>query len=340
MSQVKTRIAILVLMLLVGGLGLACSQRDAKPDGPVEKIRISALPIGNAALLYIAQAKGYFKDNGLEVTLKFYQTGPMGLAQLKSGQIDVAHVADFVLVDEIFKGSESLRCLGSIAAVDNIQMMGRKDEGILQPGDLKGKRIGVPLGTIAEFFLGRFLTFNSISLKDVACVNIIPANLAESLEGGRVDAVMVWEPWVYEIKRRMGDKLVSWSGQTGQRYYNVMVSSDQFIKAKPAALERLFRALNRAEAFMKDNLAEGLEIIAQQTKFDKSVFQAEWLKGKYRLSFNQSLLLTMEDEGRWMINSGLTDQKTLPNYLNYIYPDALYKVKPNDVTLILPKRKL
>jgi NitT/TauT family transport system substrate-binding protein len=147
-------------------------------------------------------------------------------------------MADFVLVNAIFTGSESLRCLGSIASVDNIQMMGRKDRGIFQPGDLKGKRIGIPLGTIAEFFLGRFLTFNSLSLRDVELINLNPSDLTEALADGRVDAVIVWEPWVYGIKERMGDKIASWSGQTGQKYYNVLVSTDQFIKAKPAVWKR------------------------------------------------------------------------------------------------------
>ena len=42
----------------------------------------------------------------------------------------------------------------------------------------------------------------------------------------------------------------------------------------------------------------------------------------------------MEDEARWMTNDGLTTEKQVPNFLDYIYDDALKAVKPEAVNII------
>jgi NitT/TauT family transport system substrate-binding protein len=307
--------------------------------GPVEKISISAVSSSTSGLLLIAQAKGYFRDNGLEATLKFFPTGPLGLEQLQAGQIDIAHVSDFVLVQEIFKGAKSLRCLGSIGTTDVIHMMALKDRGILQPGDLKGKSIGVARGTIAEFFLGRFLTFNQLSLSDIHLISLTPEETPAVLANGQVDAAMVWDPIAYDINQRLGNKIISWPGQTGQKFYNVLVGRDEFIKSRSKALERLFLALAQAETFSKNNRDESLAIIAKHLNLDQAIFKSTWLKSSYELSFDQALLISMEDEARWMIKNKLTGQTRIPNYLDYLNAEPLTKVTQQAVSIIIPKDK-
>jgi ABC-type nitrate/sulfonate/bicarbonate transport system substrate-binding protein len=341
MGKIKIAVLASVLLLVVIGGYLWQASFRAQPikpySGPVEKIALSTLANSTSGLILIAHANGYFKDIGLEVTLKLFPTGSEGLKQLQAGQIDVTHVSDFVLVKEIFMGASSLRCLGSIAATDIMQVIAMKDRGILQPGDLKGKKIGVTRATIAEFYLGQFLSFHNLVWQDVEVVNLNPGDLPEALANGKIEALMVWEPYIYEIKKRLGDKVISWPGQNGQQFYNILVSSDQYTKAKPEALVRLFRALERAEAFVKQNNNQALKIVAQQLKVDASVLKDEWISSTYELSLDQSLLITMEDKARWMTNNKLTDQSRVPYFLDYIYAEPLAKADPQAVRIIIPK---
>ena len=340
MSKAKLAVLTSVLLLVV----IACylwqvgllAPKAVPPAGPQEKITISILPIYPAALLLIAQEKGYFRANGLEVVIQSFETGRICLDYLQAGRVDVGFMADFVFLDEIFKGSKSLRILGSPAAVEFIHLLALKDHGILQPSDLKGKQVGVARSTVAEFFLGRFLTFNNLSLREVKITYLNPSEMAAALAHNLVDAVMVWNPITYEIKRKLGEKIISWPGQTGQKFYEVLVSTDKFIQSNSRALEKLFRALAQAENFIKNNRAEGQDIVAKQINLDKSVFKDDWLKSDFELSFDQSLLIAMEDEARWMIQNRLTDRTEVPNYLNYFDPGPLLKVNPKAVRLIMP----
>jgi len=132
----------------------------------------------------------------------------------------------------------------SISKVANdIQVIALRDQGISLPGDLKGKRIGVFRGSNAEFFLGRFLLLNGLSLEDVNIVNLSPLAMAEALTGGRADAVMVWEPVAFDIKKKLGNKTVSWPAElAGVRQQAFLEALHRFkvspFQTSPEELER------------------------------------------------------------------------------------------------------
>jgi hypothetical protein len=59
-----------------------------------------------------------------------------------------------------------------------------------------------------------------------------------------------------------------------------------------------------------------------------------WPDHQFALSLDQSLILAMEDEGRWMIDNNLTSEKTIPDFRGYIYTRGLEEVKPESLNII------
>lgn len=323
------------LILIAGAYLWHNASRSAttrKYTGPVEKITISTSNNLKSILLFVAQQKGFFANQGLEVTINIFLSGKAGLDQLLAGNVDIANIAEYVLVEQIFTEKKTLKCLGSIASANDIYIIARKDKKIIAPRDLKGKKIGIPLRTNAEFFLGRFLSFHRLSSRDVTMVNLPPDEMASALKNGQVDGVIIWQPNVYHLEK--DDNLIYWPGQTGQNYYWLLVGSEEYIKARPEALERLFRALDQAETFIRNNPEESIAITAQQMNLDPAKLKSQWSDNKFTLSLTQGLLLAMEDEERWIIDDNLTDKKLEQNYLNYIDAAPLRKVKPESISMI------
>ena len=58
-----------------------------------------------------------------------------------------------------------------------------------------------------------------------------------------------------------------------------------------------------------------------------------WPDHQFSLTLDQSLLIAMEDEGRWMIKNNLTTEKTMPDFRDYIYTKGLEEVKPDAVNI-------
>jgi len=61
---------------------------------------------------------------------------------------------------------------------------------------------------------------------------------------------------------------------------------------------------------------------------------SRWSQNQFGLSLDQSLVLAMEDEARWMIANNLTNATAVPDFGRYVYTDGLEAVKPGSVNII------
>ena len=284
--------------------------------------------------MWIAESQDYFPDNGLDVTIQDeYETGIAPVRDAIDGKVDIASGAEFVLVSVSFD-NKHLKAISTIDLADAIELVARKDHGITQPTDLRGKKNAVPKNTQAEFFLGRFLTLNDLSLDDVNIVGMTPSELVNAIVAGTIDAAMIWEPNIFNISNMLGDNLITFPGQSGQEFYFLMVATDEVITAHPEAIERFLKALVAAENFVKQFPDQAKDIVTERLDVEEDYVASVWPKNDFTTSLPQSLILAMDDEARWSIANNLTDKKVVPNNLDYIYLDGLEALKPEAVEII------
>ncbi len=325
--------AILLLCLYAATLGPAgCTPQPR----PTQKITIGINLIGMDALWYLVKDKGFDREQGLEITLKPFDTGRDAIREVKARRLDLACCTEFALVSEIFSGGDQLRCLAALSSGDIHALIAPRDKGINRPEDLRGKAIGVSRGTSGEFFLGRFLTFNHISLHEVIITDLNPSELAGALAAARVDAVLTWEPVTHDILNQLSHNAVEWPAQEGQDVYWLLVSRVDALQDQSANLENLFWALSRAAKFAQDQPEATRAIIARWTRVPLVELQADKYPKRFRLLLDQGLLLAMEDQARWMIKHNLTGHTKVPNYLGYIKAEPLSRVNPQSVRLVVP----
>jgi len=229
------RMIILVVILTLVFGPVSCSAK-------VESITVAYSPFEATALFWIAQDQDFFGENGLNVTARRYDTGVGTLDGMLNGEADLAVGAnEFPLVGRALQKAE-IRTIGSIAKSEFIYLIGRRDRGVQQVADLKGKRVGTTFRTIAHFFLGRFLELNGMNIDDIALVEVkTPDEWVDAVANGDIDAVVTAQPYANAARDRLGDNAILWSVQSLQPLQTQVISTDEWITEHPDLVIRFLR---------------------------------------------------------------------------------------------------
>ncbi len=327
-QRMLTGMAIIaVIGVSVGG----CQEQPEEYTGPVEEITLAAFSGETGALVYVAEDQGFFEENGLEVTITDYASGKAATDALIDGEADIATSADFVFVSNSFDHAD-LRVFGTVATAEVIELVARKDKGITTPTDLNGKKIGVTRRSSAESDLGKFLLYNGLSIDDVELVDLNPSGIVEAVINGDVDAGVTWDPNVYNIKEELGDNAVSWS--VVESFYFVLITKEDWIEDNPSASERFIKSVLEAEDYIKDNSEEAKEFVKNRFDYESDYIDYSWPNQEFAVILEQAMLILFEDQARWSIDNNLTEATEIPNYLDYIYLDALEELKPESIGII------
>jgi ABC-type nitrate/sulfonate/bicarbonate transport system substrate-binding protein len=331
LSKTAFTLIILATILFVAFANWSCSARSY--SGGTVSATVAALRLENSALVYIADDQHFFEKNGLSLKILEYDTGVETLGAVLNGQADIAELSEFVTVRNILQ-AQKINVLGTFNKSLTDSIVALKSRGINQLSDLAGKRIGLPLGTAAQFYVQRFLELNGLDSKNLTLVDLPPANWVEAISSGKVDAIAGWVPYSKQIQDLFPDDSVLWLIQNDQPVFGLAVGSSEWAGKNPEAARRFWKALAQAEDFTKQNQDLAKEIVRKHLSYSKSYMDTIWPQYNFAISLDQSLIIAMEDEARWLIDENMTSQKTVPNFLDYINESGLKAARPASVTII------
>ena len=140
--------------------------------------------------------------------------------------------------------------------------------------------------------------------------------------------------FIYNIYTGVQDNALVWPGQSGQDFYFILITKEGWLKEHLPAAQRFMQAVVQAEEYVRENNKQASQVLADRFQLNPQDIQSFWPDHKFVVVLPQALILTMEDEARWRIKQELVSATKVPNYLDFIYLDALEAVKPEAVTII------
>lgn len=305
----------------------------AGPPGPGTHVALAVAEQPISATVFVAHDRGFFADEGLDVELISRPTGQTALDEVIAGRAHFATTAETPVVHAALRG-DGVSVLATIATTrGGLEVVARGDRGIRTPADLAGRRVGVTIGTNVEFFLDLFLTLHDLDRGDVTLVDTEAGEIVPGLTGGDLDAVVSWEPHTSELRSRLGGdahrltepELYAW-------FWNV-VSREDFPGSDPRATAALLRALVGATRWVTSHPEETRELVSTRLDLEPEAVEAVWGKTRFSVSLDQALLLTMEDQARWVRARRDLAPGALPNFLRFVDPGPLAGVAPRSVAI-------
>lgn len=329
-------VVIIALGLVVGGYFWLRHEEPEKYRGEMRKEVILGCERSLlTAPVWVAENKGYFQKEGLNVKIKGFDSGKASLdAMLNNKDIDICTVAQTPIMFHSLNRNDFVIIAAMVHSDSDIKVLVCQDKGINNPSDLKGKKVGITKDSTGQFFLHLFLTHNEVLFSEVETIDLKPSELPQALADGRIDAICTWEPHILNAKTLLGNKALILPSEGIYREDFYFVANKNFVKNNSETLKRFVKAIERGEEFIREKEERAINIVSERLKLDKELTGLIWSEFSFQLILDQSIIISLEDEARWAIKSNLTDKTEIPNYLEYIYLDALEEVKPEAVTII------
>lgn len=315
--------------------GLVAVPGCSRPPAQAKPITVAIPPLESVAPVYVAEDQKMFDDNGLRVTYRECDTGVKALDAVLAGEADIAvGTAEIPLVRAAFEGAP-ISAIASIDRPDFIYLVGRKDKGIEKAADLKGKRVGTNPGSAAQFHLGRFLEVRGMAFSDITYVPLAtPEEWRAAIKSGDVDAVVLAQPEASYVKKELGDNAVFLPVQGSQPIYTLAIAKNDWIAENPESVKRFLTTLAQSEEFIGAKPAEARRIIQKRLKLDADYMDRVEEQNAFALGLDQSLIVAMEDQARWLIRNHLTTATAMPDFTEFIDATALEQVEPDAVNLM------
>jgi len=237
-----------------------------------EKLKIGwVYAMANAPAL-IADEKGYFKQQGLDVELVSFTSGPLVHQALSAGSLDMAYIGSPPVYHWFARGLHS-RILAKVN-YGQAAVIARKDSGINSLADLKGKKIaGVRKGSGMDVLLRGYVLGEAAKLepdKDVTIISMPSGNMGPSVDTGVVDAAFVWEPFTSQWLIRGNAKVVLDMNQAVPKYpWYIIMALPQTLKEKRSAVVKALKAHRQAVEFLNSSPDAGNDIIAKAFKLEE-----------------------------------------------------------------------
>lgn len=337
----KRNISVAVLLAAVMTVA-GCSQNGpapvgtetAKPEGQTEaKAELTTLDVvldwyPNAvhSFLYIAQEKGYFEEEGLEVNVLYPVNGNDAVALTAAGKADIGFYYQEDTIITKTNEAVPVKSIGTVVQGPVSIFAALEETGIQTPADFKGKTIGYSSTEFGKKAIETVVKNAGLSLDDIELIDV-GFDLTSAMTTGNVDATygcfLNHEVPALEEKGFSVNYFSPTEYGVPEYYSLILVAGEQNLSEKRESYTAFLRACKKGFDDMKADPAEALEILMANQSVDNFPL-SEYVETR---SF-EVLLPLMEQEGSpfltqdkeiwqnsidWLTKEGITEKSLTPD---------------------------
>jgi NitT/TauT family transport system substrate-binding protein len=212
----------------------------------------------------VAQEKGLFAANGVNVELKYFENYLDSLTALSTGQVTAnSQTLNDTLISISAPGAmKQTIVLVNDNSTGNDQIIAR--DGIASIADLKGKTVAVEQGTVDHFLLLLALKRAGLTGKDVVIKALPTADAAAAFKAEQVDAVGAFAPFTTIALERKGSKAIATSTDFPGAIPDHLVFAADFVKEHPDDVQKIVKTWFDTLAWIGAHKSEAVAIMAKK----------------------------------------------------------------------------
>ncbi len=280
---------LLCLSILIAGCG-GSDKKAQTPNKPMEtkKLSLGMLPLTSSAPLFIGIEKGFFKEQGIELDVQWFDAAQPIAVATASNKVDVGATGITAGLFNMVGQGQKLTIVADKGreqkGYSSSAIVVRKalyEQGLTSIEQLKGKKIGITQkGSTFHYMMGRVLESKNMSLEDVEIVPLGKlGSVMASLESGQIDAAILNEPNITKAEKAGYGKVLVQIGdvieyQTSGIFFSPEMNKNEevatrFMKAYIKSVNYYYDAVlvkKDGKLVPGKNYDEVIQIIAKYTK--------------------------------------------------------------------------
>ena len=295
MSQNLSGTRNIISFLLIAAILLLLIYLSINPnekENPTIRIGVSQRPAFE--FLFIAQKQGFFNQSGLNIELvelsslveirRAFERGKIDAMASTLVEVLEAHkyserIAQPILVTDYSMGADEILASGQITTVK----------------DLKGKKIGVQAGSMSSYFLSLALELNDIDYSEVTMIPMNLYELPQSLNSGKVDAIISFVPVSIAIKKQNNVNVLFDSSSIPQKLLDVISINKDTLATNRGLQKRFIKAWALTLDYYQNNPEESYETLIERLPISLEEFKQ---------SINLIYLVSAEEQEQYFRKEG------------------------------------
>ncbi|MGB3295180.1 MAG: aliphatic sulfonate ABC transporter substrate-binding protein [Phormidesmis sp.] len=228
----------------------AATEVAATPTADMPKVRVGFQTGDINNITMVAAKEGYFEKVGLDVELSPYSSGGAMVPALAAGEVDITWFFPFPSLTAYATGVDL-----EVVLLDHAPMTAERliaGEAVPDVAGLKGKTLGVTIGTSGHHSLLAALDQAELSQDEVTLVNLKPAEMAAAFSAGKIDAAWTWEPAAGTLNE-LGGKDIATAESVGAYAVALWGVRKEFAAENPEVMQKFMEAWDMAQ---QDYLAD------------------------------------------------------------------------------------
>jgi NitT/TauT family transport system substrate-binding protein len=279
----------------------ACGGSDSsKSSSGLEKtdIKVGVLPIPDAATVYLARSKGYFKAEGLNVTPTILANGSETISRVMSGGVDFSYSSYIPIVQAATQGVKIKVVTDGYQGRSNLYpLITLPNSPIHNAKQLVGKKIGlINTKGFPSLLTDAALKNQGVAPDQVHLVEIQYPNMPAALQNHSIDAAFMTEPFLSQSQQKFGARVIldTMTGPTADLPVGGYLTSQKFAKQNPKTVAAFQRAMAKAQAAATDRNQVGQILPTYVKGLSPQVAQTITL-GTYPASLSKTRLQRVAD---------------------------------------------
>jgi NitT/TauT family transport system substrate-binding protein len=292
------------------------------------KMTLFGQPSVNNDAVWMAIEKGFYKDEGLEVTYRLFPSGTTAFQAFQGGQGDIVMTGDLPSVQYFFRSNGNYKTI-AVMERDAKGYVAVASKDIKAAKDLVGKTVATRVGSTGSWFISEYLTKNKVDPSLVPVKNLDTQVLPAALCGGEISAFFIWQPIGSRTLEICPEKAHILSDATGYVQGYLVAGARPEWLASPEGKEiatRWLRATIKGRDVAEKDFKSVFVYAAKNLSLTESATQEQWSTNTRPLAIDKVYYEDFCNLSKWAQGTKATD--ALVDFNKLTWTEGLKAINP------------